>query len=80
MERMPVRKRGFSSLGVGVIERVEAASSRSAVSVAFLLFPSLQDMINERDVWGIQGGGRERKWVKIKRDQLRRCRNLRKKF
>src|SRR6266404_1735327 len=51
MERMPVRKLGLSSPspevspGVGVIERVDAASSRSGVRVAFLLFPSLQDMV-----------------------------------
>ena len=55
MERMPVRKRGFSSAGVGVIERVDATSSRSALRVAFLLLPSFQDMINERKGVGYSG-------------------------
>lgn len=53
MERMPVRKWGLSSPGVGVIERVDAASSRSAERVAFLLFPSFQDMIKGEDVSNI---------------------------
>ena len=53
MERMPVRKRGLSSPGVGVIERVDAASSRSAVRVAFLLLPSFQDMITGEKMCGV---------------------------
>jgi len=68
MERMPVRKWGFSSPGVGVIERTDAASSRSAVRVAFLLFPSFQDMKKEEEC-GTEDGGN---WIKSKRDQLRR--------
>jgi hypothetical protein len=71
MERMPVRKWGLSSPGVGVIERVDAASSRSAVRVAFLLLPSFQDMIKGEDVSNIVlRGGRMRDRKKNKRETL----------
>jgi len=73
MERMPVRKRGLSSPGVGVIERVDAASSRSAVRVAFLLFPSFQDMIKERKCGVLRVAEERINGSKIsERDQLHR--------
>lgn len=66
---MPVRKWGLSSPGVGVIERVDAASSRSAVRVAFLLFPIFQDITKGRvfEQYRTQGGGNERLKRKAKR-------------